>query len=149
MPKISGSTFYYKRIFPVFWFGTLLFIFSTSIFSGNLIDSPMIIVAPLIMATFGYFLFKRLVWDLADEVYDNGNELIFHKGKKTQTVKLSEIININSTSMSAPERVTISVRKAGEIGNELVFSLPIRLNTFTKNPLIRELIERVDRAKNT
>ncbi|OYT96383.1 MAG: hypothetical protein CFE49_07615 [Pseudomonas sp. PGPPP3] len=109
----------------------------------------MIIVMPLFMATAGYFLFKKLVWDLADEVYDNGSELIFRKNGMEQTVKMSEIINISSTAMSAPERVTISVREAGKIGSELVFCLPFRFNTFTKNPLVRELIERVDRAKNT
>ncbi len=101
------------------------------------------------MAVFGFALFRKMVWDLADEVYDRGDALIFRKSGKEQQVNLSEIINIDYTHMSSPERVVIHVRTEGPIGKELAFNLPMRFNPFSKDPLVRELIERVDNAKNT
>ncbi len=121
-----------------------------SLSSGAAESSPIFIVAPLIiMAVFGYFLFKKMVWDLADDVFDKGNELIFRKGGKEQRVSLRDIINIDYAHMSSPERVVVHVRTEGSIGKELAFNLPVRFNPFAKNPLVQELIERVDRAKST
>ena len=85
---------------------------------------------------------------MADEVYDNGDELIFHKGKKVQHVKLRDIINIDHIYMSAPVRVVVHIKKKGSIGKELGFLLPTRFATI-KSPYVRELIERVDQARNS
>ena len=146
MKKISGNTTYFKKIFPIFWFGFLAFFLVSGILTG--IESPMFIIVPFVMSVMGYFLFKKLVWDLADEVYDKGDELLFRKGNKEQRVKLKDIINIDYSHMNSPERVVVHVRTSGKIGNELAFSLPVRFNPFSKSPLVRELIERVDQAKN-
>lgn len=51
--------------------------------------------------------------------------------------------------MSSPERVVVHVRSEGVIGKELAFNPPMRFNPFSKNPVVRELIERVDNARNT
>ncbi|MCU7843750.1 MAG: hypothetical protein KZQ93_07900 [Candidatus Thiodiazotropha sp. (ex Monitilora ramsayi)] len=149
MRKISGSTFYFKKLFPALWFGFLAVLFVTSFSSGAEDESIMFLAMPILLAVFGYVLFKKMVWDLADEVYDHGDMLEFRKSGKTQRVNLKDIINIDYTHMSSPERVVVHTKKEGEIGNELPFSLPMRFNPFVKNPLVRELIERVDDAKNT
>ena len=101
------------------------------------------------MMLFGYILFRKIAWDLVDEVIDEGSSLYFRKGTKEQRVNLEDIINISHAAMNSPDRVTIHSRTSGEIGEELAFSLPMRLNPFAKNPLVKELIERVDRARNT
>jgi len=147
MKKISGNTFYFKKVFPVFWFGFLAFFLISSLMSG--VESPMFLIVPIIMGAFGFVLFKKIVWDLVDEVYDEGDELLFKKGRNEQRVKLKDIINIDYTHMNSPERVVVHTRSSGKIGKELAFSLPVRFNPFSKNPLVRELIERVDKAKNT
>jgi len=150
MVKISGSTFYFKILFPTFWFGFLGFFMLVPILSGGLIESFFhSVIMPLVMATFGFFIFKNLVWDLVDEVYDSGDSLLFRKGSKEQIVKLCEIINISDSQFTFPERITISLRNEGPLGKDLVFRPPLRYFTFTKNKLVRELIERVDKAKNT
>ena len=149
MKKISGSTLYFKKLFPTVWFGFLAFFFITSLSSGAGNESIMFLIVPVIMAVFGYALFKKMVWDLADEVYDHGDVLEFRKNGKIQRVSLTDIINIDYTHMSSPERVVIHTRNEGEIGKELAFNLPMRFNPLSKNPLVRELIERVDNAKNT
>jgi len=150
--QISGSTFYFKKLFPTFWFGFLAFIVATSFSIGGKGDEPafaslIFLAAPVFMAVFGYFLFKKLVWDLADKVYDHGDFLEFHRGGKVQRVPIDEIVNISFSQMSAPERVMIRTRSSGPIGNELVFMPPSRLIPFSRSPLVDELIERVDRAR--
>jgi hypothetical protein len=149
MKKISDSTVYFKRIFPTIWFGFIGFFFVTFLVSGAGKESFMFLFMPIIMAVFGYVLFRKMVWDLADEVYDHGESLEFRKGAKTQRILLKEIMNIDYSHMSSPERVVIHTRNEGSIGKELAFSLPMRFNPFSKNPLVRQLIERVDEAKNT
>lgn len=149
MKKISGSTFYFKKLFPSVWFGILAFFLITSLFSGATSESFMFLVVPVFMAIFGFFFFKKLLWDLADEVYDEGESLLFRKGSKEQRVHLKDIINVSYAQMNSPERVVLQVRTDGEIGKELAFNPPMRFNPFSKNPIIVELIERVDRAKNT
>lgn len=117
--------------------------------AGAAKESLMFLFVPIFMAIFGFFIFKKLLWDLADEVYDEGESLLFHKGGKEQRVHLKDIINISYAQMSSPERVILQVRSEGDIGKELVFNPPMRFNPFSKNPIITELIERVDRARNT
>ena len=130
------------------WFAFLAFVLVGSLSAGVSEYSFIFLIVPIMMAVFGYVLFKRLVWDLADEVYDNGDELIFRKGGKEQRVPLREIINIDYSHMSSPERVVVHVRSGGPLGKKLAFSLPIRFNPFARSPIVRELIERVDRARN-
>ena len=145
MKKISGSTVYYKTLFPAFWFGFLAIFLTGSVIAG----APLLFfIAPIVMAVFGFFLFRRLVWDLADEVYDAGDYLVFRKGNQEQTVGLTDIINIDYSQMSSPERVTIHVRSEGPIGRELVFVPPMRLKWFGRAPIVSELIDRVDRARH-
>ena len=84
-----------------------------------------------------------------DAVYDEGDSLLFRKGGKEQRVALKDIININYTHMNSPERVVVQTRTDGAIGKELVFNPPMRFNPFSRNPIITELIERIDRARNT
>ena len=149
MKKISGSTFYFKKFFPSLWFGFLAFFLITSLTSGATNESMMFLIAPIFMAIFGFLFFKKLLWDLADEVYDEGESLLFRKNGKEQRVMLKDIINISYAQMSSPERVVLQVRSEGAIGKELAFNPPLRFNPFSKNPLITNLIGRVDRARNT
>lgn len=146
MKKISGSTFFLKKLFPIFWFGFLGYQFIDSILTGAFNNSIMSLIVPLVMLVFVFFLLKAIIWNLADEVYDNGDMLIFHKGNKKQEVRLKDIININYMQGS-PERVILNVRENGEFGNELAFMLPYKFNPFSKNPIIKALIDRVDTAK--
>lgn len=148
MKKISGSTFYFKKLFPSIWFGFLAFILVTSFHGEAASGSILFLIFPVIMAIFGYVFFKNLVWDLADEVYDEGESLLFLKGGKEQRVLLKDIINVSHAQMNSPERVILQLRYEGTIGKELVFNPPMRFNPFSKNPIVTELIERVDIARN-
>jgi hypothetical protein len=148
MRRISGSTFYFKKFFPALWFGGLAFFAYTGLASVGMGEGLLFLGFPILMAVLGYFIFRTFVWDLADEVFDAGDELIFRKGNKEQRVKLKDIVNVGYSQIGSPERIVISAGYEGPIGKELVFNPPLRLFGFTKNPIVTDLIERVDRARN-
>jgi hypothetical protein len=152
MKKLSSrGIFFYKRIFPAIWFGFIgLFLF-TSLYAdrnhSNGSADVMIFVVPVFMAVIGYFVMKNLVFDLIDEVYDEGSSLLFKNNGKMVRINLTDIKNVSYSVMVNPPRVTISVRHKTEFGDELSFSPPGSLIPFKKNKEITELIDRIDRAR--
>jgi hypothetical protein len=142
----SQMTFFYKRVFPVLWFGILALIFAVAILTtvaGGQFPLPVLIV-PVILGTFGYYLFRRLLFDLVDEVWDDGEAVIIKNGGEEERVALSEIMNVSYTVLVNPPRVTLMLRRESRFGREVTFLPPQRFSRFTPNPLITELIERID-----
>src|SRR5665213_1264584 len=77
MTRISSQmTRFYKYVFPVLWFGFLAAFLTIPIATGAIAKAPFLLLAPLIMAIFGFFIFKRLIWNLADLVQDGGDFLM-------------------------------------------------------------------------
>jgi len=147
----SSSTFLLKRIFPVFWFGFIVYFVSMALFaeSKGLHSSDMVVVlvTAVFMALVGYVLMKHLVFDLVDEVYDEGSSLLFKNNGKSVRVNLTDIKNVSYTVIINPPRVTLSLRCKTEFGDELAFSPPGSIIPFKKNKDIVELIDRIDRAR--
>lgn len=145
----SRATFFYKRVFPVVWFGfvgvfLLVGLFSSA--SGKKLDI-MFFVLPLGMAVFGYFIMKKMLWDLMDEVYDEGSCLLFRNGDQEVRVNLEDIKNVSYSVSTNPPRVTMSVRHKTAFGDELTFSPPASLVPFKKDEAILRLIDRIDDAR--
>jgi hypothetical protein len=150
MKKISSkSTFLYKRIFPLFWFGFLVFFFASALGSGSAMRNPVFLLAPLLMAVFGFFLMKKLVWSLADEVHDCGDHLLVKKGGEQEVVPLSRIINVSVAENTNPRRVTLRLARDCRFGGEISFTPVGRfsLNPFAKIEVAEDLIVRVDQAR--
>jgi hypothetical protein len=56
MTKISsGNTRFYKKIFPVMWFGILTVFLIATVSTGALEESTMLLLVPLAMGVFGFF----------------------------------------------------------------------------------------------
>jgi hypothetical protein len=150
MQRISSrGTFFTKRVFPVVWFGFLAAFVIGSILgkkSGNGLSLGSFIV-PVFMGIFGYFVMKKLVFDLADEVFDDGDSLVVRFGSEEERIPLSQIINISYSYMSNPSRVTLTLRTPGRFGKEVTFSPPQRFLPFAKNPIVADLIVRTDEAR--
>src|SRR5688572_27913593 len=153
MVKISsGSTTFYKRIFPVIWFGFLALFVAQSVLRGGFEEARLpFVVMPFVMAVFGYFLMKNVVWDLMDEVHDGGDFLLVRKGGEEERVPLANIMNIDAWTNMNPPRVTLRLVKPSRFGSEVTFSPPRRFsfNPFAKHPLVEDLIVRVDKARRT
>lgn len=149
MKKLSSkSTFFNKKVFPTIWFGFLaFFVISSQFESGKNGPGPMFIIMPIFMAVFGYFIMKNLVFDLIDEVYDEGDSLLFKNSDKEVRISLRDIKNVSYQTMMNPPKVTLSLRHETDLGNELSFSPPMSFIPFKKNRDIEELIDRIDQAR--
>jgi hypothetical protein len=148
----SRSTFFYKRVFPAIWFGFLGFFVciggANAIGNQQFVDLIPMIVSPLVMAIFGYFIMKLLVFDLVDEVWDCGDSiLIRNKGREYQ-FPVSEFISVGYTGFMNPSRITLSLRESSEdLGTEVAFIPPFRLFPYSMPPLARDLMVRIDESR--
>lgn len=150
MTKISSKfTFFHKKLFPLIWFG-----FLASFIFGALKDriyekAPLAIIVPCIMIVFGIFIMKKLVWNLADEVFDCGEFLLIRKSDREEKVSLSNIMNVSASTSMNPQRITLKLVQPGMLGAEISFSpvTPFIINPFAKNKLAEDLIVRVDQAR--
>ena len=150
MKKLSSkTTFLYKKLFPLLWFGFLAIFLCVGLLANLTGNSPgiMFVVIPIGMIVFGYFLMKKLVWDLIDEVYDEGTGLLFRNRGNEFRVNLKDIKNVSYTTMVNPPRVTLSIRYPTDLGDELSFSPPASWIPFKKNKDIEELFVRIDKAR--
>lgn len=151
MKKISsGSTRVYKKLFPLAWFGFLAFFVVTAVTGGAIQDGQwMFLVVPCIMAVFGYFMMKKLIWDLMDEVYDCGDFLLVRNGSEEESIPLSNIMNVGTITNTNSPRITLRLVHPGRFGTDVSFTpkSPMSFNPFAKNPVAEDLIVRVDKAR--
>lgn len=152
MQRISSrGTFLGKRIFPLLWFGMWAFFMIAPLLGrrpqGGL--SAGFFIGPVIMASIGYYVMKKLVFDLADELSDAGDSLIVRFGSEQERIPLSEIINVSYSYMTSPARVTLTLRTPCRFGKEVTFSPPQRFLPFAKSPIVADLIDRIDIARRS
>ena len=107
----------------------------------------MFLATAVFMAVFGYFVFRKLVFDLVDEVVDEGNSLVVKNRGKSDRIALSDIRNVSYSTLINPSRVTLSLRKPSMFGDEVTFCAPLCLVPFASHPVINKLIERIDAAR--
>ncbi len=147
MKLISSSrTYFQKRVFPCLWFGILLsvMVMLCSV-PGKPGQSPLpFVLVPLLMAVFGYVLFRKLLWDLVDEVYDLGDALLVRNKGMEVRIPLTSIINISASTFTNPPRITLRLREPCDLGNDISFMLPTSINPFKRSALGNELIDRID-----
>ena len=92
---------------------------------------------------------RRMVFDLADEVYDEGDALRVRYGGDEERIALADIVNVSYAGMTNPQRITLTLRNPGRFGREVTFSPQQTFlgPLFRTNPLVTELIDRVDAAR--
>jgi hypothetical protein len=147
---ISTSTFFFKKVLPVLWVAFIIFFIAVGILSGAVSKSPFFLAGPLLMLAIGGFLFRNLLWKLADEVKDGGGFLVVRRGQIEERVQLSDVMNVSVTQVTNPPRVSLRLRKPGKFGDEIVFipKMPaFVLNRFARNEIAEDLIKRVDLAR--
>jgi hypothetical protein len=151
MPRISSSlTFFYKWVFPIGWFGGVLFFMAAvaigGLRSGQYPPAPLLVL-PAVMLAFGYGIMRMLVFDLVDEVLDAGDALIVRNRGREERIPLAEIVNVNYSVWVNPPRATLMLRNPGMFGSRVSFCTPFRLVPFATSPVIDDLIQRIDAAR--
>ena len=146
---LSKMTFFNKRIFPVIWFSIpALILLGGSVAAWNGAQIPFqLFVVPIGLAVFCFFILKLLVFDLLDEVWDEDETLLLRNGGQEDRIQLTNIINVSHATFTNPPRSTLTLRHPCRFGEEITFSPLARLNPFSKDPIAKELIERVDAAR--
>lgn len=145
----SALTGFYKRAFPLLLFGAVavvvIAVLRDEAARGSL---PFFAIPILFMGTVWFFMFRKLIWDLVDEVEDHGDYLIVRNRGDEERIALANIMNISASSFINPPRVTLRLVKAGKFGREVTFSPTKRftLNPFARHPVVDDLIERTHRA---
>lgn len=148
MTRISSkATFFQKRVFPVLLFGFLAFVLVSVAEAAAAHGVPVIvgIAVVLVVLVYVFFLTKRLMFDLADEVWDAGDSLVVRRGAVEVRIPFAQIRNVSYTVMTNPNRVTLNLREAGLLGDEVSFIAPTTWVPFRKSPVILDLIDRIDR----
>jgi hypothetical protein len=150
MTQISSQmTRFYKYVFPVIWFGILAFIVVTAVTSGTAVKTPVVVLVPCVMVILGVFIFKRLIWNLADVVQDGGDFLLVKYRGYEERVPLTNIMNVSVSTNMNPPRLTLRLVKPAPFGSEIAF-FPVRpfsMNPFARNPVAEDLIVRVHNAQ--
>ena len=82
------------------------------------------------MIGFGFFMMKKLIFDLVDEVDDDGNGLIVRNGGRSDRIALSDVMNVNYSAYMNPPRVTLTLRKPSVFGDQVTFCAPLRFIPF-------------------
>jgi hypothetical protein len=135
---------------PLLFFGIvslfIAFVIVGGLRSGQNPPLPVLIV-PVLAAAFIYFVMKKLIFDLVDEVLDAGDALIVRNRGQEDRIAFSDIVNVNYTPLVSPPRVTLALRRASVFGPEVTFCAPLRFVPFSSSPVINELIQRIDAAR--
>jgi len=152
MRRISSKwTFFYKRVLPVIFVGFFVVFVGVGLFANSHANSaleniPFVIIA-IIMSAFIFFIFRKLIFDLVDEVWEDGDTLVVRNAGQEQRIALADIKNVNYSPLINPPRVILSLRRPTVFGDTVAFCAPVRLVPFATSPVIDDLIERVDRAR--
>ena len=147
----STKTHYFKSTFPRLYFGfAAFFLLLTLILLASTRDFRALVfpIMAIILGGFGYFIFKRFMFDLVDAVYDEGDALVVRNAGREERVPLANIINVTDSVATNPPRITLTLRQPNSFGRDITFSPPRQgLFRFGRNPVASELIERIDATR--
>jgi hypothetical protein len=146
----SKMTFFYKRVFPIIWFGFLAVFFLIGLvkgFAADPISNLPFLIVPVAMAIFGYQIMKRMTFNLVDEVFDLSDALLVRSSGREERIALADIKNVNFFPYMSPPQVTLSLRRPSVFGDTIVFCAPTRIMPLSPSPMIEKLIDRIDTAR--
>ena len=143
-------TFFHKRILPVIMLGALLLFaivpWIVEARTGQHMPLPAFVM-PAVIAVIFIVVFKKLIFDLVDEVWDAGDALVIRNKGREDWIDLADIMNVSYSPFINPPRVTLMLRRPSVFGEQISFAAPARLVPFSTSPIINELIRRVDAAR--
>ncbi len=115
MTRISSRLTVFYKMLPVLWIGLVAFGALTAAR-----DLGNFILIPIIMTVFVFFLGKKLMWDLADEVYDCVDSLLIRKHGEEERIALSNIMNVSESTYLNPPRVTLRLVHPSRVVSRVV-----------------------------
>jgi hypothetical protein len=129
------------------WFLGLFLIGGTVAMAAKKEVYIQFLIIPALMGAFGFFIMKQLVFDLVDELWDDGDALVVKNKGREERIALKNIINVSHSSFTNPPRITLTLREPCAFGRDITFSPPTKLLPFARHPIASELIERIDATR--
>lgn len=151
MRRISAqSTLRYKRLFPpIFLSGWILFAGLPAIFGSNQAEPIPYFnyIFPAFTAYVSFIIMKKYIFTLVDEVWDDGNALVVRNRGQEERIALRDIKDINCSSNVNWPRATLMLQRPTVFGDKITFAVPVHFMPSATSPIIKDLIERVDAAR--
>jgi hypothetical protein len=145
----SRSTIFTKWIVPFLFCGFLLVFAGISVSDGTLEQDPLFLLGPFLGLVFSLAMFRFYLWNLADTVFDHGTYLVAKRRGIEARVPLDNIMNVSSSALSNPKRVTLRLVKPCALGSEIAFipKTAFTFNPFAKVAVAENLMERAFAAR--
>ena len=136
-----------KKVTPTIFIGLLLFQWVSALLDDT--ADPSVLIGLAFFLCLFLFMTYFVGWELADEVFDDGDTLVFKRGDKEERIPLTNIISVDypkTTPGQAP--LTLKLGTPGVFGGSVSFipQAPYSLNPLGKNPTAEDLIMRVENA---
>jgi hypothetical protein len=149
----SKATSFYKRWFPRLWLGGVAIFLLGGISQllkedGFNAENAVFVIGPAAMMVFGYALCYFMLFDLVDEVRDEGDHLVVKNKGVEEQISLSNILNVSYTGLQSPNRITLTLRNPSSFGKHIAFMPELRMLPYKHHPVATDLIERIDAARN-
>ena len=77
----SKTTWFYKRVFPMWWFGITAIVgvgMIIGVLRGDPIPAPILLI-PFALLFGGYFMMRALIWNQVDQVWDAGDAVVIRR----------------------------------------------------------------------
>jgi len=151
MQRLSAKgTSFAKRLVPTVWFGgvAVWVVLGLVVAFGNRQWHIAMIAVGMgtVMSLGGYYIARTFLFDLVDEVLDDGNELVVRKNGQEDRIPVINIVNVNYERWINPQRITLTLREPCLFGDEVTFAPPPR-SFSRRSPIPDELIKRIEDAK--
>jgi hypothetical protein len=126
----SRSTFLFKRVYPVIFFGGTALIFAMPLIGlVTVYDAPpvwFLIPAGLLALVLGWLIMRTVIFGLADEVYDEGDALLVRINGREDRILLPNIAAVRYATWLNPGKVTVTLKQPCSFGAEIAFLPPTR-----------------------
>lgn len=142
----TAKTFEVKKAFPAIFYALMAVGFLAGIFSRPF--NPKFVAIALLMTFGGTVLMWLLVWDLADEVVDEGGYLRVRKGRIEERVMLRDVVKVSYSGNTNPVRLSLWLHRPNRLGDRVVFipkGFVWRLSG--EHPMAEELRARAERLR--
>lgn len=144
----SRFTFFLKRIAPTAAFGSAL-LHPAIVFSAFVEELPPLAWFFVLggvsvgVCVFGWLTRDVVIFDLADEIIDEGDSLLVRKENREERIHLSNLDSVRCNIFFFPDKVTLILKKPSGFGQEIAFLQRLFIPHF-KSPIIQDLIDRID-----
>ena len=78
-------------------------------------------IIPVALAILLFGIYRKLIADLMDEVFDAGDYLIIRNKGAEERIDLANIINVNHSVAMNPARITLTLRTPCRFGEKVSF----------------------------